>query len=62
MASVEEEMAKRYELMKKLNPWMAISFLEARIAEKDELIRQLRAEIDNWPMEYEVRIYETDSR
>ena len=44
--------------MKKLKPWTAISFLEARIAEKDELIRQLRAEIDNWPIEWDGKVDE----
>lgn len=45
MASVEEETVKRYKLMKQLNPWMAIDYLEAQLAERDQRIQQLQTEI-----------------
>lgn len=54
MASIEEETAKRYALMKQLNPWSAIAYLESQVREKDELIAQLRLELEGWPIDYEI--------
>ena len=45
MATIEEETAKRYALAKRLNPWMAIDYLEQQLAERDQRIQQLQAEI-----------------
>jgi S-adenosylmethionine/arginine decarboxylase-like enzyme len=53
MASIEEEAAKRYELMKKTSPWTAIDYLEAQLAAKDARIAELERELTNWPIEYE---------
>ena len=53
MATIEEETAKRYELMKKTSPWTAIDYLEAQLAVKDARIAELERELENWPIEYE---------
>ena len=53
MASIEEEVEKRYRLMKSLNPWGAIDYLEAQIAQRDQRIAELEREIESWPIEYE---------
>ena len=53
MATIEEETAKRYELMKKISPWTAIDYLEAQIAAKDARIAELERELENWPVVYE---------
>jgi hypothetical protein len=53
MATIEEETAKRYELMKKTNPWTAIDYLETQITTKDARIAELERELENWPIEYE---------
>ena len=43
MATIEEETAKRYELMKKTSPWTAIDYLEAQLAAKDARIAELES-------------------
>lgn len=53
MASIEEEVEKRYKLMKLLNPWGAIDYLEAQLAERDQRIAELERELESWPIEYE---------
>jgi len=53
MATIEEETAKRYELMKQTSPWTAIDYLEAQLAVKDARIAELERELTNWPIEYE---------
>ena len=53
MATIEEETAKRYELMKKTSPWTAIDYLEAQLAAKDARIAELERELASWPIEYE---------
>lgn len=53
MASIEEEVEKRYKLMKSLNPWGAIDYLEAQLAERDQRIAELERELESWPIEYE---------
>jgi hypothetical protein len=60
MATIEEEAAKRMALAKKLNPWMAIDYLEsvvdmqaAEIAALKSRIAELERELTNWPIEYE---------
>ena len=59
MATIEEEAAKRMALAKKLNPWMAIDYLEsvvemqaAEIAALKSRIAELERELTNWPIEY----------
>ena len=46
MATIEEETAKRYQLAKRLNPWMAIDYLEAQVAAKDARIAELERELE----------------
>jgi len=60
MATIEEEAAKRMALAKKLNPWMAIDYLEsvvemqaAEIAALKSRIAELERELTSWPIEYE---------
>lgn len=60
MASIEEEVEKRYKLMKQLNPWMAIDYLEDQLAERDRRIAELERELESWPVEYEFVITQPD--
>jgi len=60
MASIEEEVEKRYRLMKSLNPWGAIDYLEAQIAQRDQRIAELERELESWPIEYEFVITQPD--
>jgi hypothetical protein len=53
MATIEEEAAKRMALAKKLNPWMAIDYLESVVEEQRARIAELERELENWPIEYE---------
>ncbi len=46
MATIEEEAQKRYRLMKQLNPWMAIDYLEGQLAERDQRIAELEHSLD----------------
>jgi len=43
MATIEEETAKRYELMKQTSPWTAIDYIEAQLAAKDARIAELES-------------------
>ena len=40
-------------LAKKLNPWMAIDYLESVVEEQRARIAELERELENWPIEYE---------
>ncbi len=60
MASIEEEAQKRYKLMKQLNPWMAIDYLEAQLAERNRRITELEQELESWPVEYEFVVTQPD--
>ena len=53
MATIEEETARRLELAKKLNPWMAIDYLESVVEAQQARIAELERELTNWPIEYE---------
>ncbi len=46
MASIEEETQKRYKLMKQLNPWGAIDYLEDQLAERDQRIAELERKLE----------------
>ena len=53
MATIEEETARRLALAKRLNPWMAIDYLESVVEEQRARIAELERELMNWPIEYE---------
>ena len=53
MATIEDETARRLELAKRLNPWMAIDYLESLVEEQRARIAELERELTNWPIEYE---------
>jgi hypothetical protein len=54
MATIEEETAKRYALAKRLNPWMAIDYLEQQLSAKDEEIARLLHEIERLRKSYSI--------
>ncbi len=54
MATIEEEAAKRYQLAKRLNPWMAIDYLEQQLSAKDEEIARLLREIERLRKSYSI--------
>jgi hypothetical protein len=60
MATIEEEAAKRMALAKKLNPWMAIDYLESVVEEQRARIAELERELTNWPIEYERKDNQND--
>ena len=53
MATIEEETARRLAQAKKLNPWMAIDYLESLVEEQRARIAELERELTNWPIEHE---------
>jgi hypothetical protein len=47
-------------LAKKLNPWMAIDYLESVVEEQRARIAELERELTNWPIEYERKDNQND--